>query len=90
MGASAIEVGGIGLQHPEELVLVEDEQVIEALAAHTSQKALTEGIDAWSVIGCPQELDAGPARYSCKERAKLAVIVTDQEPGRLPEGCRFP
>ena len=35
---------------------------------------------------CPQELDLCPAHHAGKERTERAVVVTDQEPGRLPKG----
>ena len=36
MGTRAIEVGNIRLEDAEEVLLVQDQQVIEALAAHAS------------------------------------------------------
>ncbi len=41
-----------------QLLLLHDEQVIETLASHTAQKALTDGIGPLRVIGHFQDLDA--------------------------------
>jgi hypothetical protein len=38
---------------------------------------------------CPQHLYVCTARYTGKERAKLCVIVPDQESGRLPKWRGF-
>ena len=56
MGACSVEGGHIGLEHSGELLLVEDEQVIEALPAYAPQKALAVGVGARSVIRCLENL----------------------------------
>ena len=83
MGTCAIEVGAIGLQDVGKLLLVQDEQVIEALTPYAPQEALTVRVGARSVEWCPQECDACPSRHPCKERAELTVIIANQE----PKGC---
>jgi hypothetical protein len=89
MGSRSIEVGHIRLEDPRELLLMQDEQVIQTLAAHTPQKPFTARVGSRSPVGCPQELDPGPARHPPKERTELGVVVTDQEARRLPKGRRF-
>ena len=37
MGTGSIEVGDIRLEYPEEVLLMQDEQVIEALPAYASK-----------------------------------------------------
>ena len=58
MGSCLIEVGDIGLEDAGELLLMQDEQVIEALTTHAPQEALTVRIGAWSMEWRLQHLDA--------------------------------
>ena len=44
MWPGSIEVLNVGVEHAVELLLMEDEQVIETLASHTSEKPFTDGI----------------------------------------------
>jgi hypothetical protein len=90
MGTGPIEVGNIGLEDAGELLLMKDQQVIEALTAHAPQKALTVRVGTWRVDRCPQELDPTSARHLHKARAALRIIIADQESRRLPEWRGFP
>jgi hypothetical protein len=74
-----MKVIGIGLEHSRELLLMQDEEMIKTLAAHAPQETLTAGVGTWCADRCPQEFDSGPARHLGKERAKLRIVVTDQE-----------
>ena len=58
MRPGLIEVEQIRMKHPVELLLMQDEQVIETLAPHTSQKTLTDGIRARGVIRSFENLNA--------------------------------
>lgn len=46
MRSCLIEVGDIGVEDADELVFVQDERVVEALAANTSQEAFAVRIGA--------------------------------------------
>jgi hypothetical protein len=89
MGASVIEVRHIPLEHAEELLFMQNQQMIETFPAYASQETFAARIGLWSIIRCPQELDSCPAHHAGKERTERAAVVTDQEPGRLPQGCCF-
>src|SRR5215470_701082 len=39
-----VEIGDIRMEYTVELLLMQDEQIIEALTSHTAQAALTDGI----------------------------------------------
>jgi hypothetical protein len=58
MWSCLVEVRHIGIEDAVELLLMEDEQMIEALTPHTTQEPLTDGIGAWGVIGGFENLDA--------------------------------
>ena len=57
MRPGTIEVVHIRVEHPVELLLMEDEQMIEALTSYTSQEPLTDGIRSRSVIRSFENLD---------------------------------
>jgi len=78
MWPGSVEVGHIGIEHALELLLLQDEQMIEALTSHTSQEAFTDGIGSRGVIGRFENLDATGLGNSCKAHAKLAIIVPNE------------
>ncbi len=61
-----------------ELILMQDEQVIEALTSHTAQEALTDGIGTWGVIGGCEHLDATGLGNPREGHSKLAIVITDE------------
>ena len=50
MRLGSVEVVDIRVEYPLELLLMQDEQVIETLASHTSEKAFTDGVRSRGVI----------------------------------------
>ncbi len=61
-----------------ELLLMQDEQVIEAFAPHTAQKTLTDGIRAGGEIRSFENLNATRLRNPSKAHSKLAIIIPDE------------
>ena len=57
MRPGSVEVVHIRVEHPVELLLMQDEQMIEALTSYTSQEPLTDGIRSRSVIRSFENLD---------------------------------
>jgi hypothetical protein len=53
-----IEILDIGTQDTMQLLLTEDKDVIQALSTDAPQKAFTDRIGSWRVIGRFQYLDA--------------------------------
>jgi hypothetical protein len=51
MRPGSIEVVHICVEHPLELLLMHDEQMIEALTSHTAEEALTDGIGSRRLVG---------------------------------------
>jgi hypothetical protein len=86
MRASLIEVGDIDVEHATELPLVQDEQVIEALPAHTPQEAFTAAIGSRRAQRCSQELEPGPAGHLRKELTELAFWSQMRKRGHWPKG----
>jgi hypothetical protein len=57
MRSDSVEVVHIRVEHPVELLLMEDKQLIEALTSYTSQEPLTDGIRSRSVRRSVEHLD---------------------------------
>jgi len=75
VGSSSIEVLDIGAQHSVKLLLIEDEQMIEALAPHTPQKAFTDSVRSRCVIWCCENLDPTRVRNPCEAHPKRALVI---------------
>ncbi len=78
MWSCLVEVRHIGIEDPVELLLLQDEQMIEALTPHTAQEPLTNGIGAWGVIGGCEHLDATRFGNPREGHPKLAIIIKDE------------
>ena len=78
MRPSVVEVLDIGVKYPLELLLIQDEQVIETLASHTSEKTFTDGIRLRNVIRCFEHLDSTRIRNPLEAEPKRAIIITDE------------
>ncbi len=60
------------------LLLLQDEQVIEALTSHTAQQALTDGIGARRMNGRFQYLDASGGGHASETGSKLVITIADE------------
>jgi hypothetical protein len=78
MWPSSIEILGIGMKEPIQLLLLENEQVIETFTSHTPHKPLTDGIRSWGVVRCSENLDATRVCNSSEASTKLAIVITDE------------
>ena len=72
------------------MFLVEDKHVIQALSPDTPQKAFTNRIGAFRVIGRFQDLDAACCCNTSETGSKLAIIITDEILRRLSKRCGLP
>src|SRR6266566_7478227 len=90
MRSCLVEVGHIRIEHALELLLLKDQQVVEAFLPHTPHEAFTDGIGAWRMIGGFENLDATCPRHPSKARSEFAIVITDQIFRHLPIGSRFP
>ncbi len=89
MGSCLVEVDHIRIEHALELLLLKDQQMIQAFLTNTSQEAFTDGIGSGSVNGGFEQLDATGRRHASKARPEFAVIITNQIFRRLPIRGRF-
>jgi len=61
-----------------ELLLMQDEQMIEALTPYTAEKPLTDGIRARGVIRSFENLNVTRLRNPSETHPKLAVVITNE------------
>ncbi len=54
MWSCPIKVCHIPIEHALELLLVEDEQVIEAFATNAAEKPFTDCVRSWGLIRCSE------------------------------------
>ena len=78
MRSSPVEVVHIRVEHPVELLLMEDEQMIEALTSYTSQEPFTDGMRSWCVIRGFENLDVTRLSKPREAHPKLAIVITDE------------
>ena len=86
----SLEVVRIRVEDSLELLLLQDQQLIEALAPHTAQKPFTDRIGPWGVVGRFEYLDTAGCGHARKTGSKLAITITDEILRSLPIGSRFP
>jgi hypothetical protein len=90
MRPGSVEVLDIGTQDTMQLLLLQDEHVIEALATHAAQKAFTDRIGPWCVVGRFQDLDAAGCGHARETGAKLVITISDELLRPLSISCRLP
>jgi hypothetical protein len=56
-----------------QLLLTEDQYMVKAFSSHTAQKAFTDGIGSWRVIGRFKDLDAAGCGDTSETRSKLPI-----------------
>jgi len=52
--------------------------MIETLSTYTAQKAFTDGIGPWGVVGRFQDLDAAGCSHTRETRSKLAITIANE------------
>ena len=90
MGSGLIKVDDIALEKAVELLLMQDQEVIQAFSPHASQKAFTDSIRLWRSIRRSKHFDATCCCHSCKTRPEFAIIIPNQICWRLPIRSRLP
>jgi hypothetical protein len=89
MRSSSVEVVHICVEHALELLLMEDEQMIEALTSHAAEEALTDGIGPRGVIRCFENLNVTRSSKPLETHPKFAIVITDEVLRSRPIGCGF-
>src|SRR2546421_6280016 len=89
MGSCLVEVDHIRIEHALELLLLKDQQMIQAFLTNTSQEAFTDGIGSGSVNGGFEQLDATGPCHTSETRPKFGIVITNQVLGCVPIGGGF-
>ncbi len=66
-----------------QLLLMEDQQVIQALSSYAPQKAFADRIGSWCMIRRFKHLDATRNCDTSETGSKLAIIIADEILGRV-------
>ena len=90
MRSCLVEVAHIGIEHALELLLLQDQQVVQAFLPHTPQKSLTDGIGSWGMIGRFEDLNAARCGHVGETGAKFGIIIPNQVLGCLSIRGGFP
>jgi hypothetical protein len=83
MGSCLVEVNHIRLEVTLKLLLLQNQQMIQAFLSDAPQETLTDGIGSWRVNRRFEQLDTARFRHSSKARPKFAVVIPDQILWRL-------
>ena len=89
MRSSLIEVHNICLKETIELLLMQDQEMIQAFSPHTPKKAFTDGIRSRSPVRRSKYFDATRGSHARKTRPKFAVIIPNQISWFFPIRSRF-
>ena len=76
--SSLIEIDQIRLEKTMELLLMENQEMIQAFSLHASQKAFTNGIRSRRPVRRSKDFDATRCCHSCEIRPEFAVIISNQ------------
>src|SRR5712692_584603 len=90
MWSHSIEIRDIGTQDTMQLLLMDDQEMIQALSSHTPQEAFTDRIGSRRVIGRFEHLDATRCCDSSETKPELAIIIANKVLWRLSIRSRFP
>lgn len=80
-----VEVGGALAERAPQVALAEDQQVVQALAAHAAKEALAHGVRPRGAIGPAQDRDPARDVEARERRPEPAVVVADEIPRALVE-----
>jgi len=78
MRSSLVKVHDIRFEKAVKLLLLEDQEVIQAFSPHTSQKTFTDGICARRSVRCSKHLYATRFCHARKILPEFAIIIPDQ------------
>ena len=78
MRSCLIEVDHIRIEHALELLLMQDQQMVQAFLSHTPQKAFADRVGSWGLNRRFEDLDRARFRYPSEARPELAIVITNQ------------
>jgi hypothetical protein len=88
--AASVEVSHPFGQYPSKVILAEDQDVVETLAAEAAEEAFADSIHVGRFRRDREHVDARAVGGGGKVAAEFAVVVPDQKPRGLLVGCGLP
>ncbi len=73
-----VKVHHIRLKDTLKLLLLQDQQMVQAFLSDAPQEALADGIGLWGMNRRFEDLDRARFRYPSKARPELAIVITNQ------------
>jgi hypothetical protein len=83
MRSCLVEVGHIGIEHALELLLLNNQQMIQAFLSDAPQEALTDRIGSGRMNRRFQDLDAAGCGHTSEARPKFGIVIPNQVLWRL-------
>jgi hypothetical protein len=90
MRSRSVEIRAVAMQDTMQLLFMKDQDVVQTLSPNIPQKAFTDGIGSWRVIGCFQYLDATGDCYSSETGPEFAIIIANKILRRVSIRSRLP
>jgi hypothetical protein len=89
MRSGLAEVHHVGFEKAVKVLLMEDQEMIQAFSSHAPQKAFAHGICLRRPIGRAKDFDVTCRGHVCKTLPEFAVIIPDQIFWRISIGSCF-
>jgi hypothetical protein len=86
MWSRSVEIRDVATQDTMQLLFMKDQDVVQTLSPNAQEKAFTDGIGAFGVIGCFQYLDATGDCYSSETGPEFAIMIANKILRRLSRG----
>jgi hypothetical protein len=77
-------------RHAVELLLMQDQEMIEAFTPYTAKEPLTDGMCAWGVSRSCKNLNVTRLRNSSEFQPKRTIVITDEVFRPHTKGAGFP
>src|SRR6266446_2655967 len=83
IGVAIDKIRDVGTQDTVQLLLMEDQHLVQTFSSHTAQKAFTDGIGSWRMIGRFEYLHVARCCNSGEAGPKLAIVIANEILRRL-------
>src|SRR5579863_923180 len=90
MGSIGVEIVDICLEDSEQMVVIADEQMVQALAAHRTDEPFTDGIGARRTKRGLDDFNLGPSGDRSEMLPILLVVIANKVFWALTEWRGFP
>jgi hypothetical protein len=78
--APLVVVRNKGSEHPVQVTLVQDEQVVQTLTTHGAHPTLRHGVGTRRLVGSPHDFSSFAPEDDIETGRELRISITNQEP----------